>query len=123
MNALNWQYFNNTLKIKTISTMNGNSHTTFGRYNTKTTEIQINKILLKNPKVLRFVIYHELCHAKRKTPEETDSHDKEFSKLIKEYDDYEKERARYLIFVTRHWKEVGIIDEAFLKECGIKMED
>tara|TARA_Y100000310_G_scaffold343921_1_gene453945 strand:- start:2703 stop:3086 length:384 start_codon:yes stop_codon:yes gene_type:complete len=115
---LNEEYFDGKAEVKDIRIMKQTLRNVFGRFNTKTKDMEINSILIKDKRVLRFIIYHELCHSV--VPfNNSNPHTQLFMRLFKRYKNYKKEHKYYLTFIAKWWITIGYLTKKDLVECGV----
>jgi len=112
LTELNDEYFNGEAKVEEIRWMKRPPVKVFGRYHRVKKIIEINSILRKDVKVMKFVIMHELCHAVCKRRKKgRKHHDKSFWRRFKQYGGFNDELRRYYEFIALYWIKVGYIDE------------
>src|SRR3989338_2661570 len=117
LDELNNRYFGGRVRVKEIRLMKKKSNRIYGRFNREGRVIEINPIFLTNENALRFVIYHELCHAKQRFRKRRHKwHTKKFWALMRLYEGYKEEYNRYLLFLKDYWLSIGHLTQAEIDE-------
>ena len=129
MEELNSEYFEGEVKVEEISWFKkpcekmGVCHRYLRAIDNSLAKItiEIDKILEETPRMLRFVIYHELCHAWCYA-HGSSGHNKDFKKLMRIYQDKNKDYYSYLD-LARHLFLIGEVDAEFFKELGYHIDE
>jgi len=114
---LNDEYFDSKATLKDIRWMNKESKDVFGRADYISKVLEFNTVLRSEPDVLRFVVYHEMCHLvtiNRK--DQKVHHHKEFHALSNRYKHFKREEHKFALFVKKFWLKTGHITEQELKK-------
>lgn len=110
LEELNTEYFDDKVKVNDITIMKRRNKRIFGRYNRQTRIIEVNRIVIEDYDVLRFIIFHELCHAKMLFRKKRHKHHtKKFYQLMMMYKDYETNLKKYYLFVKDYWLRIGCL--------------
>jgi hypothetical protein len=124
LKELNEEYFAGRHKLPEIRFMRHQSIKIFGRTNREKTLIEMNPVLMKNTNVLRFVMYHELCHAVsehriKKRRKFRRFHDKKFRTMEMSYKNFNENKRRFVFFVRDYWLKEGYLTQEELKQMVV----
>ena len=124
LRELNEEYFEGRHKLPEIRFMVRKPVKIFGRINREQTLIEMNFVLMRDMNVLRFVLWHELCHAvlrynRKKKRKFRHFHDKRFRALEMRDKDFSENKKRFVFFVRDYWLEIGYLSQEGLKQMMV----
>jgi|TARA_Y100000296_G_C5061080_1_gene199856 predicted metal-dependent hydrolase len=116
LTELNDEYFDGKVKVNEIRWMKKKLLKVFGRCDLTKKVIEINSILRSNPRVLKFVVMHELCHlADKRHKKGRKHHTKAFWERFKKYPNFEAENRLYHLFIGNYWVNSGYMKKEDLR--------
>ena len=122
---LNQEYFNGELNIPKFEWIKEREIMLHGQYYPIKNIIKINSKFRDNYKVLRFLLYHEMCHHWQCNGLDFENlliqckkqHDDTFMSRLKEYKQFEEIYIEYVHFVANWWLKVGYLSKEEIFEC------
>lgn len=115
---LNATFFEGKVRINEIRLMRRRSKRIWGRFNKRRLVIEINPVLFENEEVLRYTVFHEMCHAKMIFRKKNHRwHTKRFYQLLNQYPNHFDVKLRFMLWVEEYQFRIGYIKERKLNNA------